>query len=51
MSKRTCRQVLVLQDRPLLRPAADDDFVKLLYYAKLCYAFEEKLLSFPAVIL
>ena len=37
MSKGTCGQVLVLPSRRLVRPATDDDFVKLLYSLQNCF--------------
>ena len=36
MSKRTCGQVLVFPNQRLVHPAADDDFVKLLYSLQSC---------------
>ena len=36
MSKRTCGQVLVFPSQRLVHPAADDDFVKLLYSLQSC---------------
>ena len=36
MLKGTCGQVFLLQSRHLVQPAADDDFVKLLYSLQNC---------------
>ena len=47
MSKCTCGQVLGLPSQHLVCPAADDDFVKLLYCLQNCfYAFEKRIKFF-----